>query len=168
MMILASRVLGIVGAALCIRVPQRTGYRGLAISLCIVECLRLVFDLLDFLMAGASLTNYHVRHANKTLFTVISVMGALSVLAGFCLLMLLLRGLARYLKCKSAVGSAQTTLMMGLGGFASFVLLSALGQVTLPVALGIALLGFALATLGVLVWVVARMMGIIAVLRSEL
>jgi hypothetical protein len=168
MLIFASRVLGIVGASLCMRVPPRTGYRGLTIGLCIVECVPLVFDLLDFLLAGGSLTNYAARHANKIVLTLISVMAALSVLAGFCVLMLFLRGLARYLKCKSALQSTQATLIIGLGGFGGYVLLSGLAAVPLPVAVGIALLVFALATLAVLVWVVVKTMAIIASLRSEL
>lgn len=121
---LAGMVLGIVAASFTLRVPARTGYRGLSIPLLVLECCPAAFIVLVLLIGGPVFVNF--RPVGTGL--VFSLLYLLSIAAEFIVFMIFLRGLAMYFRDKGAARDAIVAMIYLLSvpcGFTVFAILFA-------------------------------------------
>lgn len=92
-------ILGVIGGAFIVRVPSRTGARGLAIATLVLEIIPVVCFALLFLNGIISFRG--PTDASAALGLVLAAATAISLLAGFILTMLFLRQVASYFRDKA-------------------------------------------------------------------
>jgi hypothetical protein len=166
----AGVVLGILGASFAVRVPPRTGYRGLALALVILEPSASFFWILGaFVSGGVSMDDPFARAGNA----VFGLLAFLCLVAAFVIFLLFLRGLALYASDKHSARDTMVTMILGLstyiGGAAVVGLVTFLIILTRkPVLIGVVILATFFAWVILLVLVMKRITELIAVVRARI
>ncbi|MCI0642660.1 MAG: zinc-ribbon domain-containing protein [Gemmataceae bacterium] len=123
-------ILGIIGGAFAIRCPEKTGARGLAIGALITDAL-LIFYVIFIIMTGGMATANPLMGLSRIAGGTVLIMMLLLVatwIAGFVLIMLMLRFFAMYVKDRGSTADALSLMIVylavSIGGFLLFLLLT--------------------------------------------
>jgi hypothetical protein len=120
----AAPILGITGGAFIVRVPAKSGARGLAIATLVLEAVPVVCGLLAMVTGSLSFGSPDVAGLSLVLF----FLSGIALIAAFILFMLFLRQAAIFLKDKRTAQEAVSVmiayLVTGIAGFIALVVVT--------------------------------------------